>query len=48
MHEALRQRIAVLYHLEGLSREELDANPFAGAAAIAGSADLHAAYSLHC
>jgi type II secretory pathway predicted ATPase ExeA len=25
MHEALRQRIAVQYHLEGLSREELDA-----------------------
>ncbi len=25
MHEALRQRIAVHYHLEGLSREELDA-----------------------
>ena len=25
MHEPLRQRIAVQYHLEGLSREELDA-----------------------
>ena len=25
MHEALRQRIAVQYHVEGLSREELDA-----------------------
>src|SRR5690349_22990649 len=25
LHEALRQRIAVHYHLEGLSREELDA-----------------------
>ena len=25
MHEALRQRIGVQYHLEGLSREELDA-----------------------
>jgi general secretion pathway protein A len=25
MHEALRQRIAVHYHLEGLTREELDA-----------------------
>ena len=25
MHEALRQRIAVQYHLEGLSREELEA-----------------------
>jgi general secretion pathway protein A len=25
MHEALRQRIAVHYHLEGLAREELDA-----------------------
>ena len=25
MHELLRQRIAVQYHLEGLSREELDA-----------------------
>jgi general secretion pathway protein A len=25
MHEALRQRMAVHYHLEGLSREELDA-----------------------
>jgi general secretion pathway protein A len=24
MHEALRQRIAVHYHLEGLAREELD------------------------
>jgi type II secretory pathway predicted ATPase ExeA len=24
MHEALRQRIAVQYHLEGLSREELE------------------------
>ena len=24
MHEPLRQRIAVQYHLEGLSREELD------------------------
>jgi type II secretory pathway predicted ATPase ExeA len=24
MHEALRQRIAVHYHLEGISREELD------------------------
>lgn len=25
MHEPLRQRIAVQYHLDGLSREELDA-----------------------
>ena len=25
MHEPLRQRIAVQYHLEGLTREELDA-----------------------
>ncbi|PYU38214.1 MAG: hypothetical protein DMG53_27070 [Acidobacteria bacterium] len=25
LHEPLRQRIAVQYHLEGLSREELDA-----------------------
>ena len=25
MHEALRQRIGVQYHLEGLTREELDA-----------------------
>ena len=25
MHEALRQRIGVQYHLEGLSREEFDA-----------------------
>jgi type II secretory pathway predicted ATPase ExeA len=25
MHEALRQRIGTHYHLEGLSREELDA-----------------------
>ena len=25
MHEALRQRISVHYHLEGLTREELDA-----------------------
>ena len=25
MHEALRQRIGVHYHLEGLTREELDA-----------------------
>jgi type II secretory pathway predicted ATPase ExeA len=25
MHEPLRQRIAVQYHLEGLAREELDA-----------------------
>jgi general secretion pathway protein A len=25
LHEALRQRIAVHYHLEGLTREELDA-----------------------
>ena len=25
MHEPLRQRIAVQYHLQGLSREELDA-----------------------
>jgi type II secretory pathway predicted ATPase ExeA len=25
MHEALRQRIGVYYHLEGLTREELDA-----------------------
>jgi len=25
MHEALRQRIGVQYHLEGLMREELDA-----------------------
>jgi type II secretory pathway predicted ATPase ExeA len=25
MHEPLRQRVAVQYHLEGLSREELDA-----------------------
>jgi type II secretory pathway predicted ATPase ExeA len=25
LHEALRQRIAVHYHLEGLAREELDA-----------------------
>jgi type II secretory pathway predicted ATPase ExeA len=24
MHEALRQRIGVYYHLEGLTREELD------------------------
>jgi hypothetical protein len=26
MHELLRQRIAVQYHLEGLSREELEAS----------------------
>src|SRR5512135_3449593 len=26
MHEPLRQRIAVQYHLDGLSREELDAH----------------------
>jgi len=25
MHEALRQRIGVHYHLEGLTRDELDA-----------------------
>jgi hypothetical protein len=25
MHEALRQRVAVHYHLEGLARDELDA-----------------------
>jgi type II secretory pathway predicted ATPase ExeA len=25
MHEALRQRIGVQYHLEGLTRDELDA-----------------------